>query len=149
MEPTKAAKKLTHEIIDYYRRKHAIDFLNYMSYDGLDKENAKFYDEWLKEQEEQLPEQICFDFIFQRIQWALAIGFEQGRKSLWGGKMVVQMTMTGKTLRVFATGMDASRALNISVGMISDVCRGKRKSAKGCTFRFLNPNDYYTHIKKK
>jgi len=115
MEPTKAAKKLTYEIIDYYR----------------------------------LPETICFDFIFQRMQWAMAIGYELGRSSLWGGKMVVQMTMTGKTLRVFATGMDASKALNISVGSISDVCRGKKESVKGYTFRFLNPNDYYTHIKKK
>lgn len=115
MEPTKAAKKLTHEIIDYYR----------------------------------LPEQICFDFIFQRMQWAMAIGYELGRSSLQNGKMIVQMTMQGKTLRVFASGKDASKALDISPGKISEACRGNRKSVKGYTFRFLNPNDYYTYIKKK
>ncbi len=115
MEPTKAAKKLTYEIIDYYR----------------------------------LPEQVCFDFIFQRMQWAVAIGYELRQSTMNKGKMVVQMTMTGKTLRVFATGMNASRALNISVGSISDACHGKQKSVKGYKFRFLDPNDYYTYIKKK
>ena len=42
------------------KRRHAIDFLNYMSCiedfkdpNGLDKENAKIYDNWLKEQEEK------------------------------------------------------------------------------------------------
>jgi hypothetical protein len=68
MEPTKAAKGLAHEIIDYYH----------------------------------LPEQICFDFIFLRMQWAMAIGYELGRSSIQQGKMVVQMTMSGKTLRVRA-----------------------------------------------
>lgn len=115
MEPTKATKKLTYEIIDYY----------------------------------QLPEQICFDFIFQRMQWAVAIGFDLHRATLNKGKMVVQMTMSGKTLRVFATGQDASKALDISSGKISDVCRGKKESVKGYKFRFLDPNEYYNYIKKK
>ena len=115
MEPTKAAKKLTYEIIDYYR----------------------------------LPEQICFDFIFQRVQWAVAIGYELGRSSIQQGKMVVQMTMVGKTLRVFTSGKDASKALDISPGKISEACRGRKESVKGYKFRFLDPNEYYTYIKKK
>ena len=115
MEPTKAAKGLAREIIDYFN----------------------------------MPEQLCADFIVQRMLWAMAIGFELGLSSLNKGKMVVQMTMAGKTLRVFATGKDAAKALDISNGKISEVCRGKRESVKGYKFRFLDPNEYYTYIKKK
>ena len=115
MEPTKATKQVTYEIIDYFR----------------------------------LPEQICFAFIQQRMLWMIAIGFELGRSSIQEGKMVVQMNMQGKTLRVFATGKDASKALDIRPSGISQACRGKRKSAGGYTWRFLDPNEYYNYIKKK
>jgi len=115
MEPSKAARELTREIIDYYR----------------------------------LPEQICFDFIHQRIQWAMAIGFDLHRATLNKGKMVVQMNMHGRTLRVFVTGKDASKALDIPPSHISEVCRGERKSAGGYTWRFLDPNEYYNYIKRK
>ncbi len=57
-------RKIGHEYADEVsrdsKRRHAIDFLNYMSCiedfkdpNGLDKENAKIYDNWLKEQEEK------------------------------------------------------------------------------------------------
>ena len=115
MEPSKAARELTREIIDYYR----------------------------------LPERICFDFIHQRIQWAMAIGFDLHRATLNRGKMVVQMDMRGKTLRVFSTALAADRATNTNQRSISKVCRGKQKSAGGYTWRFLDPNDYYRHLKIK
>lgn len=95
-----------------------------------------------------LPDTICFEFIQQRMLWAIAIGYELGRSSLNKGKMVVQMTMAGKTLRVFAHAKAAAKALDLHQQSISRACRGVYKSAGGYTWRFLDPNDYYNYIKK-
>ncbi len=53
-------KQYADEVSRESKRRHAIDFLNYMSCiedfkdpNGLDKENVKIYDNWLKEQEEK------------------------------------------------------------------------------------------------
>jgi len=97
----------------------------------------------------RLPESICFGFIQQRMLWAIAIGYELGRSSIQEGKMIVQMDMQGKTLRVFMNGKAAARALDLHTSKISEVCRGRRRSTGGYTFRFLDPNEYYTYIKKK
>lgn len=111
MDPTKATKGLTKEIIDYFR----------------------------------MPEQICFDFIHDRFEWALAIGYEIGRaqnQSVFK-KPVVQMDRAGIILNIYPSMRDAAKKADVRISAISEVCREKRKTAGGFKWEFLNSKDFY------
>lgn len=98
--------------------------------------------------EYNLPKEQTYNFISDRIKWAIGIGYDVGRSHRSRvEKIVVKMNMQGKTLQVYTSLISASRLSNVNKSDISKVCLEKRKSAGGYKWRFLDPNDYFKYRK--
>jgi len=85
------------------------------------------------------------DFINQRLDWVLGIGFNLGRTHGVNTfrKPVVKYTNEKGILQVYESVKTAANANNIHQSNISRVCLGQKKTAGGFKWRYLNPNDYY------
>lgn len=92
-----------------------------------------------------MPYQGTYRFIYDRLEWMLAMGFEIGRaenQSLFK-KPIVQMDRGGVIIAIFPSMKDAAKKTNVYITGISEVCREKRKTAGGFKWEFLNSNDFY------
>lgn len=66
---------------------------------------------------------------------------ESKRKQSEAGKIpIVQYSKSGEFLKEWASGTDASKSLKINHGNISEVCKGKRKSAGGFVWKYKEIN---------
>nr|QBK93744.1 MAG: NUMOD1 domain protein [Pithovirus LCPAC406] len=54
---------------------------------------------------------------------------------------VNQLDIHGNTIRTFSSIIEAATELSIGRRVISDVCKGKRKSVKGCYFKYVYAED--------
>jgi hypothetical protein len=105
----KAAKKLTYEIIDYFR----------------------------------LPKKMCYRFIYDRITWAIGVGFDIGRSQSKFRKAVVQSDDSNNIVRVYGSVREAAREHNIDRSTLSKACRGEYLGRlKGFKWRYLDSFDY-------
>ena len=94
-----------------------------------------------------LPYQQTYEYIRDRMKWSMGIGYDMGRRSHNPGKMVVQKFSNGKVRNIFPSMQDATAETGVHWKNISAVCRGKRKTAGGYQWEFLDPQDFYrNHI---
>ena len=52
-------------------------------------------------------------------------------------KKVIQLTLSGDTVKIWNSAREASEELNISISLIRDCCLGKQKTTKGFIFMYL------------
>ena len=52
-------------------------------------------------------------------------------------KKVIQLTLSGDTVKIWNSVREASEELNISISLIRDCCLGKQKTTKGFIFMYL------------
>jgi len=98
-------------------------------------------------EEFRLPRTTCYDFIWQRIWYALAIGVDIGTRSN-KGKAVAQVDpKTDKIMKVYPTIMEAAKAIKRYNTAISNALYGKSKTCAGYKWRFTDPDNYYTYRK--
>ena len=99
----------------------------------------------------RLPKTLCYNFIYKRLNWVYAAGYELGMHVHQGAKPVAKLDKQGKLLKVYPSMSAAARDKenNVSVSMISKVCLELRKTADGHKWRFVDPNDYYKKRKLK
>ena len=92
-----------------------------------------------------LPRTESYDFINQRLDWVLGIGFNIGRTHGVNTfhKPVVKYTDEKGILQVYESIKAAANANDIHQSNISRVCLGQKKTAGGFKWKYLNPNDYY------
>ena len=51
-------------------------------------------------------------------------------------KKVIQLTLSGDTVKIWNSAREASEELNISISLIRDCCLGKQKTTKGFIFKY-------------
>jgi hypothetical protein len=71
-------------------------------------------------------------------EWLVGIGFDIGRKAHVTPKPVVQLSLDGKELKVYESVKVASNKTGVFRRDITKVISGKRKSAGGYKWRFVN-----------
>ena len=108
----------------------------------------------------RLPRTVCYDFIWARINMAVAIGVNIGR-SYAKTKPVVSIK-NGKIFKVYESLKQAAVDVKGDKSAISKICLDKTitriengktrtykpKMYKGFSWRFVDPNDHYTYRKK-
>jgi len=92
----------------------------------------------------RLPYNLCYNFIYNRVAWALAVGFDLGKAQNSFRKSIVQYDDVKGIMKVYSSIKEASRAMDIDQSALSKACLGKYKGKlKGYKWRYLNSDDYY------
>ena len=89
----------------------------------------------------ELPIDLYYNFIRDRIRWAYVAGHDQGRIDSRNGKEVCQLNLEGELIRIWQTAVIAGRALNINHSSIYRSCRRGQMKAGGYLWDFAK--DYY------
>ena len=79
-----------------------------------------------------------YDAIFPFIQQAYGAGYDQGRTFREHRRAVVQLSLDGKKLEVHESLVIAAKKCRTGRCDIGKVCRGKRKSAGGYKWIYLD-----------
>ena len=98
----------------------------------------------------RLPRNICYNFIYRRIEWALGIGFDLGRAQTAGRKPVLKQTAMGVPVKAYSSVSEAANVEGVDKTAISKACRGRTNALiKGHYWKFLDPQDFYKRIPVK